>query len=110
MIIHRLLTWILSIPLIQFPGKSLVLRFLKELHYVHHGDMRYLTKSRVGKAGKYSGVSVLRNPNILDRAKWFLRDALPQFGSVIGDHSSDAYYEKLRAYAIKRNPDLVDKP
>ena len=109
MFIHRLLTWTISIPFIQFPGKAWILRILKELHYVHHGDMRYLTKSRIGKAGNYADVSVLRNPNILDRTKWFIRDALPQFGSVLGDHSRDVYYEKLRAYAMKRNPDLVDE-
>ena len=108
MLIHRLLTFILSIPVIVFPGKSWVLRALKQFFYVHHGDMRYLTKSRTGKAGDYSDVSVLSNPNIIDRAKWFIRDILPQFGSVTGDHSGDKYYEKLRAYAIKRNPDLVD--
>ena len=106
MVIHRLLTFVLSIPIIVFPGKSWVLRILKQFFYVHHGDMRYLTKSRTGKAGDYSDVSVLLNPNIVDRAKWLLRDILPQFGSLVGDHAIADYYEKLRAYAIKRDPSL----
>jgi hypothetical protein len=51
-------------------------------------------------------VSVLLNPNIIDRAKWLFRDILPQFGSLVGDHAITNYYDKLRAYAIKRNPSL----
>ena len=106
MVIHRLLTFALSIPIIVFPGKSWVVRILKQFFYIHHGDMRYLTKSRTGKAGDYSDVSVLLNPNIVDRAKWLFRDILPQFGSLVGDHAITNYYDKLRAYAIKRNPSL----
>ena len=86
-----------------FPGRSWVKNFLTEYLYVHHGDMRFLTRAKRTDDGRYPDVRVLLNPPMVDRFSWFLRDVSQRLFAPINDHAIDVYYEKLMSYAMNRN-------
>jgi hypothetical protein len=90
--------------LVRFPGRGLAVRFLNNLvGFVHHGDMRYLTRGKKEGADDFEDVKLLANPNIFDRACWWFRDLFANPGSPIQDHSMSLYLAKLGAYARGRN-------
>lgn len=75
--------------------------------YVHHGDMRYLTKGKNEQKGEYYDVMLLSNPGLLDRLAWWFEGLKENWKGgakeAIDDHSIGLYCAKLRTYAKKRN-------
>ena len=70
--------------------------------YVHHGDMRYLTRTKKERSYSYEDVNLLANPNMVYRTIWWFRGIWRKPGSPIDDHSIDTYCKKLKAYALGR--------
>ena len=70
--------------------------------YVHHGDMRYLTRTKKERSYRYEDVKLLSNPNMVYRAMWWFRGIWRKPWSPINDHSIDIYCKKLKAYALQR--------
>ncbi len=75
--------------------------------YVHHGDMRYLTKGKYEKESKYDDVMLLSNPGLFDRMSWWFAGVKTNLiggaKEAIDHHSMSLYCSKLRAYAKGRN-------
>ena len=76
--------------------------FERFVGYVHHGDMRYLTRTKKERSDNYEDVKLLANPNMVHRATWWFRGIWRKPGSPIDDHSIDTYCKKLKAYALGR--------
>jgi hypothetical protein len=93
-----------ALRLVRFPGRAWLMDILEMFAgYVHHGDMRYLTKSNGDADRPYEDVRLLANPNMFDRATWWVGDLFWTLRGPAADHSISKYCEKLRAYAMKRN-------
>lgn len=85
------------------PYQSWVTSFLDKFGgYVHHGDLRFLTRSTMESDDNYEDVLLLSNPNIVHRAQWWIKGFLKKPGAPINDHSIDTYCKKLKAFAAKR--------
>ena len=69
--------------------------------YVHHGDMRFLRRS---KGPDHNGLRVLSNPSVIYRFFWYWPALLANWRSPVENHDINLYCEKLAAYADHRNP------
>jgi len=98
---HLLMFLVTILPL---PGSSWISKFLEKFAgYVHHGDMRYLTRTRGEGSLDYSGVQLLANPGIIHRTWWYVRGMLRDFRSPVTDHTKHTYCRKLEQYARRRS-------
>ena len=85
------------------PYQHWVIKLLGRLDgYVHHGDMRYLTRSKMESRENYEDIRLLSNPNMVHRIYWWIKRSIRKPKSAITDHSIDTYCKKLKAYALKR--------
>ena len=85
------------------PYQKWISKILKKFTgYVHHGDMRYLTRTKKERSYSYEDVKLLANPNMVYRAIWWFRGIWRKPGSPIDDHSIDTYCKKLKTYALRR--------
>lgn len=98
-------TW--SIELIIFLARFIPIPYLRGgvvrilnnfVGYRHHGDMRYLT----GCKEDFSDLTLISNPDLIDRARWMLQRLADDWRAGVCDHSIDLYCAKLEAYAFKR--------
>lgn len=98
-------TW--SIELIIFLARFIPIPYLRGMvvrilnnfvGYRHHGDMRYLT----GCKEDFSDLTLIPNPDLIDRIRWVLQRLAGDWKAGISDHSIDLYCAKLEAYAFKR--------
>ena len=89
---------VMPIPYQKWISKGLA----KFAGYVHHGDMRYLTRTKKERSYSYEDVKLLANPNMVHRAIWWFRGIWRKPWSPIDDHSIDTYCKKLKAYALGR--------
>ncbi len=92
------------IQVLNVPFAGLLKGLLRNIEkYVHHGDMRFLRRS---KPPKYEGLEVRSNPSVIYRFFWYwpalLASSKGPFKAPIGDHSIDLYCDKLAAYAKQR--------
>lgn len=99
-----LLKFIASVTPVPF--QHWVMKLLAKFEgYVHHGDMRYFTRSKMESRENYEDVRLLSNPNMVHLAYWWMRGSIKKPGSPINDHSIDTYCKKLKAYAFQRASD-----
>lgn len=68
--------------------------------YVHHGDMRFLRRT---KSPTYDDIQVLSNPSVIYRFFWYWPALLANWKSPLKNHDINLYCAKLAAYAISRN-------
>lgn len=92
------------IQILNVPFAGLLKGLLRNIEkYVHHGDMRFLRRS---KPPKYKGLEVRSNPSVIYRFFWYwpalFANSKGPFKAPIGDHSIDLYCDKLAAYATQR--------
>ena len=74
--------------------------------YVQYGDMRYLTAAKPGPNYSYPDLTVISNPNLLERWSRLWRRVKETHGQgLVKDHAIAIYRRKLRAYAVSRNRD-----
>lgn len=103
--------WILSV-FIRFlkwfpiPGATTIANLLEPYRgYAHFGDMRYFRHSSAGADEDFPGLKLLSNPSFPLRLTWVIQRWLSTWGkAAASDHSIALYRKKLRAYAIRRNP------
>ena len=85
------------------PYQKWILKALEKFTgYVHHGDMRYLTRTNKERSDSYQDVKLLANPNMVHRAIWWFRGIWRKPRSPIDDHRIGTYCKKLKAYAHER--------
>ena len=73
---------------------------------MQYGDMRYLTAAKPGSNYSYPDLTVISNPNLLERWSRLWRRVKETHGQgLIKDHAIAIYRRKLRAYAVSRNRD-----
>jgi hypothetical protein len=88
------------VEILNVPFAGLLKRLLRKIaKYVHHGDMRFLRRS---KGPDYVDLQVISNPSVVYRFFWYWPALLANFKSPIQNHSIDLYCEKLAAYAARR--------
>ena len=92
------------VAVLPIPGQSFLTRLLdKFTGYAHHGDMRYLRRSKRASGGGFDRVQLLSNSNMLHRLRWFVSGFIQNPKSPIEDHSIETYSEKLKQYALQRS-------
>ena len=85
------------------PYQKWIVKFLEKFTgYVHHEDMRYLTRTKNERTNGYHDVRLLANPNMIFRAFWWFKGVWRKPRSPIDDHSIDTYCKKLKVYALTR--------
>jgi len=96
-----ILSMIVSVA--PIPYQKWILKVLEKfIGYVHHGDMRYLTRTKNERRHRYEDVKLLANPNMVYRALWWFKGVWRKPFSPIDDHSIDTYCKKLKVYALRR--------
>ena len=91
------------VSVVPIPYQKWISKFLEKfIGYVHHGDMRYLTRTKNERSDNYEDVKLLANPNMVYRAIWWIKGVWRKPGSQIDDHSIDTYCKKLKSYALRR--------
>ena len=97
--------WIPSILLfalrfLNYPAVGLLRGIIRKItKYVHHGDMRFLRRS---KGPNHIDLQVLSNPSVIYRFFWYFPALVANIKSPLENHSIDLYCEKLAAYANSR--------
>ena len=85
------------------PYQKWIGKFLEKfIGYVHHGDMRYLTRTKDERSERYEDVKLLANPNMIHRAVWWVKGVWRKPTSPIDDHNINIYCKKLKVYALGR--------
>lgn len=79
--------------------------FGKVEKYVHHGDLRFLRRT---KSPTYKDLQVLSNPSVIYRFFWYWPALVANWKSPTENHDINLYCAKLAAYADQRNPASPD--
>ena len=89
------------VSVVPIPYQKWMLKILEKfIGYVHHGDMRYLTRTKKERSDSYEDVKLLANPNMIYRTVWWFKGVWRKPRAPIDDHSIDTYCKKLKAYAL----------
>lgn len=95
---------LLLVSVLPIPGQKFITRLLdKFTGYVHHGDMRFLKRAKKIGDDDFEKVTMVSNPNMLHRLKWFITGFARNPKSPVEDHSIATYCRKLRQVAIHRS-------
>jgi len=92
---------IFVLRILNVPAFGILKRFIgKFTKYVHHGDMRFLRRT---KNQNHSDLQVVSNPDVVYRFIWYGRGLWASWRSPIDNHDINVYCEKLAVYAKSRN-------